>query len=673
MRRIVFPAAALLLSAALPAPAWDSKGHNVVEALAYRTLVEGHGDQPPRPDVLRDLVNDGSLAAPFCFGRAEKALPKDCVEAARANPLLCWPQPRTDRPDAAFRRQFSDPGQCFHFMATLDDAQTESLEGSTVPRGLATTAVVRCRDLLDDLLRQVVIDGGPGTRQSGYGLYEMAHAVADSFSGAHTERRPADKEVDYLRVWQPIEKLARLPTDRARRIPPDSYHTWNDRRDRIYVDDRVVGGERCEERTDHPYDVPYECLSVDGDLSRQAVVELLVLVRDLRAAQVSAPPAEPAPERSETWKRYKEKWFTPVHPCRGAECDARQPVEKVAGGDGLVGVSTQFVPKYSSFEVSARGELLRASEALNPFVYGVAAEVGYGKASGTEGFGFAGLQFNLYLPVGKRAIVGFSPMLFRATFGGEESGSQVLTRFLQVGVRVGERTWLSLFGPFQVDWARMRAEWALGAGLSIATGSAKVAGGPLIRHHHEKAERHDEAWVPPAAPYGRLKGRKPSLYVTSGMTPIESPEGSVEGRRYGLGTFGGEVAWDRDRWGGRFAWVSALSLSVGARATSGEVTYLTGIVSAALRWYALGPLGLSLTPVRVEGGPKAAGRTENDPSPDVHGSGRGQYYLQAGTRLGIALNAGIVDLLVEGPTLAWRSDPFNAGEVVSIRLGIRIN
>ena len=41
-------------------------------------------------------------------------------------------------------------------------------------------------DLMRALLRQVVIVGGPGTRSSAYGLYELMHAIGDSFSGAHS-------------------------------------------------------------------------------------------------------------------------------------------------------------------------------------------------------------------------------------------------------------------------------------------------------------------------------------------------------------------------------------------------------------------------------------------------------------------------------------------------------
>ena len=95
-------------------------------------------------------------------------------------------------------------------MATLDDAQTDPLPGTAVPRALATSAVVRCNDLLDGLLRQIVVIGGPATRRSSHGLYEFMHAVGDSFSGSHAERT-ADGKIGYLRVWQPIERIVKLP------------------------------------------------------------------------------------------------------------------------------------------------------------------------------------------------------------------------------------------------------------------------------------------------------------------------------------------------------------------------------------------------------------------------------------------------------------------------------
>ena len=157
------------------------------------------------------------------------------------------------------------------------------------------------------------------------------------------------------------------------------------------------------------------------------------------------------------------------------------------------------------------------------------------------------------------------------------------------------------------------------------------------------------------------------------MTTVETPDVSVEGRTYGTGSLGAQVLWDRDRWGGRFEWVPGGSIAIGSRATSGESGYLTGVLSLGVRWYALRVIGFSLTPVRVEGGPKIHGKEELDPSRDVHGDPGSQYYFQAGSRLGLVFNAGLIDILAEAPTLAWRSDPFKTGEILSIHIGIRLN
>jgi len=669
-------AAFLLALLAAPATAFDSKGHVVIEALAYRSLVEGHDGQPPNPDVLRDLLNDGALAPPICFGRGPSP-PAYCIDAASENPLMDWPRPRTDQPDAAFRRQFSDAGQCFHFMATLDDAQTDMIPGTSIPRGLATSAVVRCRNLLDDLLRQIVIDGGPGTRTSAYGLYELMHAIGDSFSAAHADRQSGNRKIAYLRAWKPLERIAHIPTERTAKIPADVYHKWNDHRDKTYVvEEREAspGGKPCKRLTDYPFEVPYNCLSEEGNAARQALVELLVIVRDLRREHLSGgAAANQNPERSEAWLAFKEKWFTAAYACQGAECETKQPADLVPGAYGAAGLDMRYNATRGFLDVTARGSLLRYSWELNPFVYSVSADLGFRRWNVGGGSGLAGLELDLILPLGKRAALGFSPASWRVAFGGEKTGTDLATRFFRFDLRVGERLSLTLNAPIEVNWRKPAVEWSVGLGVSYAPGASQAAGGPLIRSHSEKVERQDDSWSPPVAPYGRLLGRRPSLYVGADATTVKTPEVAVPDRLYGLGSVGGKVMWDRDRWDGRFAFAPAVGLAIGARRTSGESAYLTGIFSAGLRWYALGPLGLSLTAVRIEGGPKIRGQSEDDLSQDVHGSAGSQYYFQPSSRVGIAFNAGIIDLLVEAPTIAWRSQPVKTGEVLTFSLGIRLN
>lgn len=664
------------------AAAFDSKGHVVIEALAYRTLIEGHDGQPPRPDVLRDLFNDGDLAPPLCFGWGDHP-PSFCADATTTNPLLDWPKPLTDHPDAAFRRQFSDAGQCFHFMAMLVDAESPDIEGTVIPRGLATSALVRCRDFLDDLMRQVVLDGGPGTRKGGYGLYELMHSAEDSFSGSHTQRRPTTDQIEELRIWKPLTRMPGLANEKLARIPDSAFHKWDDPRDKTYViAERVTAdGRQCKDLTGYPYEVPFECLSEEGDHARQAIVELLIVVRDLRVAQKkafatptpSSVPVPENPEQSDAWRSYKARWFAAAYPCEGDECGVRQPTDISPGAYAFLGLDTTYNFTRKFVDVTGKATLFRYAWELNPFVYALSGEVGYRRYDNGDSTGLLGLEVDLALPIGRRLAVGFTPAAWRVAFGGDRTGSEITTNFFRIDYVIDSRFALTMHGPLEIDWRKPAAELSLGIGVAWALTSPKFAGGPLIEHHTERVERTGDTWSPPQAPYGRLEGRTASWYVGTGVTTVESPIVAIEDRQYGEGGFGAMVLWDRDRWGGKFLWAPGGSMSIGARRTSGEFTYLTGAFALDLRWYPLGVLGLALTPVRVEGGPRIHGGDLIDGSPGIHGGEGSQYYFQAGSRIGIAFNAGIIDIFVQGPTIAWSSSPFAAKEILSVALSFRLN
>ena len=664
------------------AAAFDSKGHVVIEALAYRTLIEGHDGQPPRPDVLRDLFNDGDLAPPLCFGWGDYP-PSFCADATTTNPLLDWPKPLTDHPDAAFRRQFSDAGQCFHFMAMLVDAESPDIEGTVIPRGLATSALVRCRDFLDDLMRQVVLDGGPGTRKGGYGLYELMHSAEDSFSGSHTQRRPTTDQIEELRIWKPLTRMPGLANEKLARIPDSAFHKWDDPRDKTYViAERVTAdGRQCKDLTGYPYEVPFECLSEEGDHARQAIVELLIVVRDLRVAQKkafatptpSSVPVPENPEQSDAWRSYKARWFAAAYPCEGDECGVRQPTDISPGAYAFLGLDTTYNFTRKFVDVTGKATLFRYAWELNPFVYALSGEVGYRRYDNGDSTGLLGLEVDLALPIGRRLALGFTPAAWRVAFGGDRTGSEITTNFFRIDYVIDSRFALTMHGPLEIDWRKPAAELSLGIGVAWALTSPKFAGGPLIEHHTERVERTGDTWSPPQAPYGRLEGRTASWYVGTGVTTVESPIVAIEDRQYGEGGFGAMVLWDRDRWGGKFLWAPGGSMSIGARRTSGEFTYLTGAFALDLRWYPLGVLGLALTPVRVEGGPRIHGGDLIDGSPGIHGGAGSQYYFQAGSRIGIAFNAGIIDIFVQGPTIAWSSSPFAAKEILSVALSFRLN
>ncbi len=274
--------------------------------------------------------------------------------------------------------------------------------------------------------------------------------------------------------------------------------------------------------------------------------------------------------------------------------------------------------------------------------------------------------------MGYKAAIGFTPAELRAVFGGPSDGTEVVTRLLRFDYAASEKLHLTLEAPLEVNWRKPQAQWSFALGISYALSTPRLVAGSTLLRHEEKAERKDEAWVPPPAPYGRLQGRIATLYGVAGVTVTTPPADTVPGTNYGLGMLGAEMSWDRDRWGGRYAFTPAVSLEAGIRRTSGESAYFTGTLGLGVRWYFLGPLGLSVTAVRVEGGPRVRGGGDVDTSQGVHGSPSDAYYLQAGSRIGVALRLGIFDLLVEAPTIAWTSDPFGAGEILSFRLGLRL-
>lgn len=672
-RGVLLALGAVLAAAPGTSPAFDAQGHDVIEALAYRSLVEGSDGQPARPDVLRDLINDGALVAPICFGRGPNP-PEACRTVASENPLLEWPQPLTDRPDNNYSRQFTNPGQCVHFMGMLSDESSAPLKGRHVPRALATTAIARCSNMLDDIIGQVVMVGGVRTRESGYGLYELMHAVTDSFSYAHTERQQRTHHIDFLRVWGPIGTLA---LSRLSDYFADSplQHDADDSRDSAYVRKFAeVNGLPCRELVGLPYAVPYACLSEEGDLARQALVELLVVVRDLRRAQVGAPPGPASePQQSAAWNRFKARWFTPVNPCQGAECHARQPVELVEASGLLLGAGATFNPGQAFYDVTTRFRLIQWSQQLSPFVLGLGAEVGYRRQYGTPAsLGVVGTGLILGLPFDHRSALGFSPLAGRYTFGGSEGGWQVFTQALQYDFHAAENVSISLLGPVEFDWRRVSVDWSFGVVVGYTPSRNRVVGGPPYGPPGEAAQRHDDQWAPEPLWYGRLKGREASVSLFVDATPIPQSSSRSSSVLGGLGALGAQWMWDRDPWGGHLPTAYGGSLEVGLRSTTPDTSYLTAAGTVELRWYFVKSLGLSFVPVRLEGGPKVRGIAIGDTASGVHGSPRYQYYLQAGSRFGFAVSAGMVDLLVQAPALAWQTRPFETGEILSLRVALRL-
>jgi hypothetical protein len=559
-------------------------------------------------------------------------------------------------------------------MGMLSDEGTVPLEGRHVPRGLATTAVARCTNLLEEMMRQVVVVGGAGTRESGYGLYELMHAVSDSFSYAHVERIPGTLQVDYLRVWGPASGLL---VSRLSDYYADSplQHDAADPRDGAYIRTfAVVKGRPCKELVDLPYTVPVACLSEEGDHARRALVELLVLVRDLRLAKIRATPGvHTDPQDSAAWKGFKARWFSPANPCQGAECQAKQPAELVQASGLLFGGGTTLNPTRGFYDVTGNFRLFQWTQQASPFVFGLDAEAGYRLMyREAESLGVIGAGLILGVPIDHRSGIGFYPLGGRFTFGGSGGGWEIYSQGLLFDFHATENLSISLQGPVEIEWRNVRLNWSFGVVVGYTPTRKRVAGGHLTRHPEEIVPVHDDDWAPAPLWFGRLKGRETTWSLFLDATPIPQASAPDSGVMGGLAALGARLMWDRNPWGDRLATAYGGTLEMGLRNTSPDTSYLTLTGALEVRWNFLAWLGLSIVPVRVEGGPKVRGISIDDPSTGVRGSPPNQYYLQAGSRIGVALSAGMIELLVQAPTLAWQASPFDTGEILSLNLGFRI-
>lgn len=166
----------------------DSWGHKVIEAAAYKHLLNTKqipelGNVSGR-DVIVTLVHYGILGPPTGDDTTKdlyhSLFPKDSSSYTLLDFL---PQLKSGGPDVLIDRQFADNGQLFHFMAFLHDIDRRDSSALPFP-DLLLKAYPRCLRFLTGLTYQILLDrlDSKARRES---IYELVHSIAGSYSGAH--------------------------------------------------------------------------------------------------------------------------------------------------------------------------------------------------------------------------------------------------------------------------------------------------------------------------------------------------------------------------------------------------------------------------------------------------------------------------------------------------------
>jgi hypothetical protein len=618
--------------------AFDPVGHDIIEATAYRRLLqtaEVPGTGVSGRTLLGALIAQRVLEPPQCFDDEPDG---GCsAEALREAPLRSWPRVGSGAADLLIDRQIDERGQCQHFMAQTDDAMSPIDPHLGVPTALATTAYSRCVSLLaavlDNILRHPRLSAWRVA-----GMYVLMHAIEDSFSAAHA-RRDQTGRIVHLLSWKLIDWPA-YAWHRRLQFPPETHHAVTDDRDGAFLVDggRAPNGQECTS-FHQAYAVPEECLTERARAAVAAIVDVLVLTYSLRrqAAAAGTEASLQSPAGVAAWNAYVRKHL----PWASADLQVSAPrLEAPPRPDVFLGVEGALRP--GGWAASLWGGRLIYGPAL-PFALGLFAGAGYGQVP--AGDRLAGsLSLGLYLPLVRRFVVGFSPASIQSTCTTDFEDCAVDGQ-ATVGsliVRLG-RIWLALQGP---SWSWSEREFR-DSRLALALG--------WWHERHPDETPIGEApvtWHPPAADEVHayhLRHLSALGYLTATFASTS------ENQTVGAGV---ELLLDRDRWNQRAGLAPGLAVEYARGTFEGSDTSVVSLAALG-RWYLVPDrIALVLAPavLRV-------------PMADVDR----HAVVDVSGRVGLALMLGRIEVRADAPPLSyvsterWHARPLSVSLALMLR------
>jgi hypothetical protein len=630
------------------AAAFDLDGHTVLEAAAYRRLLAR--DQVPGTDLsgralLADLIAGGVLGTPRCFDGARPWMGGCRSGDRRDRPLAFWPPLHAGSADLVIDRQLSARAQCQHFMAETRDGLTPPDPRLGVPVGLATTAYTRCIDGLGAALDGLLRDPGLANHRL-VGIYAVIHAVQDSFSPAHVARDERHRIV-HLNSWTLLDWPAYFWRG-LHSFPPATHHAITDDRDGgfLWEDGRTPDGRRCKD-IHNGYAVPESCLTPLGRAAVDAVVDLLVLVHQVRARAQAAgrEPSLSAPEDAAAWEAYVATHLpSVVAPFGPPPAGMRLGFPRV---DEFLGVQGNLAQ--DGWGVGPWAARLFYGPAT-PFALLLTGGVGVSSQSGEQGL-TAAAGIGLALPIVRRLSIGGSPVLAAvrctAGFRREVPGGDVdvckVGLFATLGdviIPLPASLWLGIQGP-RWSWDERAVRGPL-VGLAVGWSHEHRPDRPTL------APEVRQGWDPPRPEEVRAYRHG----STSWLVFFSATARSTDENRWVSG--GLELRRDLDPWDRRSGWSAALAVSVVHGTTDGSTGEVLALAPVARFYLVARRLSVAATPSLVRVGALAGESVGVD----------------VGAQLSLALTVARVELSLESPPLSYVSPSRRHTLPVSLRLGL---
>ena len=343
--------------------AHDTWGHKLMEAYAYRLLMNNSADMSPLPidgkELLNELIKNRILDAPKALKNINDSLTVDLRDTSDVPFEFLLPL-KSGFSDVYLPKQFAKSGQQVHFMAMKKDLTGIPINDPAAAKHLVLTrAFPRCIRYMTELMYQILLSQS-GAEERQETVYDLMHAIQDSFSQAHAERDTATLQIRCINIFGSGD------------LPEENLHAGVDPRDHQFLKSDLIpfGNELLAYDEINPYLIPEDLLTPTTRITSEAVIELLKTIymmlpyRETVRARYETGHYQPAGMDS-LWREYLRRYFPSSDERLNHEVFddlvlRSQPEEEQSwGADGSIGLSLGYIQKQAYVGINYSRMLLK--------------------------------------------------------------------------------------------------------------------------------------------------------------------------------------------------------------------------------------------------------------------------------------------------------------------------
>ena len=437
-----------------PARGHTTRGHNVIEAAAYKNLLKKQrGDIPHLPsmsgkEVIDLLVAQRILRVPPCYPQPDGN--PDC-NMTETDSLGWLPVIGSGDMDAIFYRQFSKNGQYFHFMASPGALyrNPEIDPRTNAPRGLTEEAYPLAIRFLTGMYFEI-LERSDESKKYYRDLYSLIHTVGDSFSEAHADRDTVTWAIKLLKPWQATAWEPFLIYWSGWPYYFSDLIHWfpEDPRDKMYYREDLVPADEVEFYEKSPYLLPRLFLNARGIEAADAIEDLLVITAIvLKEGGDNKDSLERAATRE--WRWYLDqhfKGYSDPDLVSTVEFKAAPREEQEWRPMVQVGVTGRTRKTPGGQDLLVAMNFAKPPSVVDPFGFYAGYEIGRRSGAGST-LWVGSVSFGLYLwHYSDLLALGLDPTVADLTWDGNRLTVEPMFSFARFDAWISRRVWVSVQG-----------------------------------------------------------------------------------------------------------------------------------------------------------------------------------------------------------------------------------